>query len=122
MYRQACGDLGLTRLAEGEFTHFDNFAQEDAQGMLLQHFAEVEFDQVDSSLEFQSVNNSAALDDFMKYCDYFPFPLLASREVTDDKREDLRARFREIASAELKNSGSLRISKPSGVFLCRQPR
>lgn len=122
IYRQACSELGLTRLAEAGFTHFDNFAQEDAREMLLQHFAEVEFDPVDTSLEFASVNNADALDDFMRYCDYFPFPLLASREVTDDKRQRLRACFREIAAADLQESGCLRISKPSGVFLCRQPR
>jgi ubiquinone/menaquinone biosynthesis C-methylase UbiE len=122
IYRQACRDLGLTRLAEAGFTHFDNFAQEDAREMLAKHFAEVEFDEVDTSLEFESVKSANALDDFMKYCDYFPFPLLASREVTDDKREELRTRFREIAAAHLHSSGTLKISKPSGVFLCRRPR
>lgn len=121
MYRQACRDLGLNRQAKAEFTHFDNFAQEDAGTLLNKYFEEVNFHAVDTSLIFEVDGVQDSMRDFMAYCDYFPFPLLASKEVSDEKLQMLRKRFEEIARSNLHTYGQLKISKPSGVFLCRHP-
>jgi SAM-dependent methyltransferase len=119
IYRQVCRDLGLTRQAEADFTHFDNFAQEDAARLLSKHFEEVEFRPVDTSLVFEGRDSAR---DFMEYCDYFPFPHLAGKEVTESLRGVLRERFEAAAVSRMEASGRLTISKPSGVFMCRRPR
>jgi SAM-dependent methyltransferase len=121
-YRQACTELDLRRLAEAEFDHFDNFAEEEAGGLLLKFFRDVQLDHYDTSIKLMNDSPDAILNDFMDYCDCFPFPGLSNKEFTDFKREAVRERIRGLAESSLHEKGYLTISKQSGAFICSLPR
>jgi len=121
LYRQACLAEGLRVQARAPFAHFDNFAQEDARQRLERWFGAVTFDDIDTSLRFDG-SRPDALDKFMQYSDYFPYPALGSEAVSAAQRTSVRTRIYDKAAERMERDKYLHISKPSGVFLCTEPR
>jgi len=113
LYRRVCAELGLWEQNSAEFDHFRGFPQETAEGELRNFFNDVTFDEVDTSLSFPT------LESYIEYWDCFPFP--AFDKVTDGDRKRVRDRVLALAAEQLAIEGSLEITKPSGVFICRAP-
>ncbi len=122
-YAESCEMTGMSHLASQPFTHFDNFAEEDAPAKLLKFFSHVSYKEMGTSLVFPrdaSQPRTEALEDFLSYCDYFPFPGLNHVQSEDD-RHRIRAGLAKLASHALEESAAIRITKPCKAFLCRSP-
>ena len=121
LYRQACVAEKLRIRPSPDFKHFDNFAQEDALPRLEKWFGDVVFDSCDTSLLFERRQGNA-LEKFMEYVEYFPFPALGHNDINEEARAAVRARMKDMAAESLERDGYLQVSKPSGVYLSTLPR
>lgn len=115
-YKDSCRKAGLSEQANAKFDHFDGFPQENAGDELLKYFEDVYLDEIDTSLIFDSIKP------YMEYWDCFRFPEFGNKKLTEAKRAEVRNQALCVAENELKENGKLRISKPSGVFICKRPK
>jgi ubiquinone/menaquinone biosynthesis C-methylase UbiE len=113
LYWKVTKELNLIKLTNAEFKHFDGFPQEDAFRILNSIFDKVVFDEIDTSLEFNEISP------FMQYWDCFPFPGFGEKDLSTEIRQEIRKKVYEYAQNELAEKGRLKISKPSGVFICQ---